>query len=70
MHQEDHIDAQRARKLLGKDGLLARARNRTEQEHSSSLSAPPYAAAALGHAPYVAMGNGVIVVQSKCNWNC
>lgn len=57
----------------GRSGLLARIRNRTEREHgpSSSVSGSPYSAAALGQAPYVAMGNGVIIVQRKCNdWNC
>ena len=57
-----------------KPGLLARARARTEQEHGLSLSAdtPHYTVAALGQSPYVALGNGgVIVVQRKCGgWNC
>jgi hypothetical protein len=59
--------------LSGRSGLLARIRNRTEREQgtSSSGSDSPYSAAALGQAPYVAMGNGVIIVQRKCNdWNC
>jgi hypothetical protein len=57
-----------------KPGLLARARARTEQEHGLSLSADTahYTAAALGQPPYVALGNGgVIVVQRRCGgWNC
>jgi hypothetical protein len=43
------------------------------KEISSSLSAdtPHYAAAALGQSPYIAVGNGVIVVQRKCDtWSC
>jgi hypothetical protein len=55
-------------------GLLARIRNRTEREQgiSASVGDSPYSAAALGQAPYVAMGNGVIVVQRRCSndWNC
>jgi hypothetical protein len=57
-----------------RSGLLTRIRNRTEREQgiSASVSDSPYSAAALGQAPYVAMGNGVIVVQRKCSndWNC
>jgi hypothetical protein len=53
---------------------LAKIRNRTESEQSASSSANDLtrSAAALGQAPYVAMGSGVIVVQRKChnNWNC
>jgi hypothetical protein len=54
-------------------GLLAKIRNRTERELGSSpcVSGSPYSAAALGQAPYVAVGNGVIVVQRKCTpWSC
>ena len=58
----------------GRSGLLAKIRNRTESEQSASSSANDLtrSAAALGQAPYVAMGSGVIVVQRKChnNWNC
>jgi hypothetical protein len=59
----------------GKHSLLKRIRNRTEAEQSTSPASmlpPPYRAAALGQAPYVAVGNGVIIVQRKChnNWNC
>lgn len=52
--------------------MLAKVRDRTEEELGASLSnlLPTYSAAALGQAPYVAIGNGVIV-QRKChNWNC
>ncbi len=54
-------------------GLLARVRNRTERELGSSpyTSGSPYSAAALGQAPYVAVGNGVIIVQRRCQpWSC
>lgn len=54
-------------------GLLAKVRNRTERELGSSpyVSGSPYSAAALGQAPYVAVGNGVIIVQRKCSpWSC
>jgi hypothetical protein len=55
-------------------GLLARIRNRTEDEQSDSSSASELtlSAAGLGQAPYVAMGSGVIVVQRNCHhgWNC
>lgn len=55
------------------DGLLAKVRNRTERELGSSpyVNGSPYAAAALGQAPYVAVGDGVIIVQRKCSpWSC
>jgi hypothetical protein len=55
-------------------GLLARARARTEQElgYPASESTAPYVSAALGQTPYVAVGNGAIVVQRRgcSNWNC
>jgi hypothetical protein len=58
----------------GRSGLLARIRNRTENEQSASSPAsdPTLSAAGLGQAPYVAMGGGVIVAQVRCNtgWNC
>jgi len=53
--------------------LVAKVRNRTEREFGASpyLSGSPYSAAALGQAPYVAVGNGVIIVQRKCSpWSC
>lgn len=56
-----------------KPGLLAKARERTGRELDSLLSTDSshYAAAALGQSPYIAVGNGVIVVQRKCsNWSC
>jgi hypothetical protein len=57
-----------------KPGFLTRARARAEREYNLSLSAdtPHYAAAALGQSPYVALGNGgVIIVQRKCgSWSC
>jgi hypothetical protein len=72
-----HENASRSRsreESRKKPGLLARARARTEQEHGLSLSADTahYTAAALGQPPYVALGNGgVIVVQRRCGgWNC
>ena len=54
-------------------GLMAKVRNRTEREHEpfSSVDGSPYSAASLGQAPYVAMGNGIVIVQRRCsNWNC
>lgn len=56
-----------------KPGLLAKARARTERELDLLLSTDTthYGAAALGQSPYIAMGNGVIVVQRKCgSWGC
>jgi hypothetical protein len=53
--------------------VLARARIRTEQEQGNpaSESTTPYVSAALGQTPYVAVGNGAVVVQRRCsNWNC
>lgn len=53
-------------------GLLSRARARTQLEHDLSLDADTahYAAASLGQSPYVALPNvGVIVVQ-KSGWGC
>jgi hypothetical protein len=38
---------------------------------SLSVDTPHYAAAALEQSPYIAVGNGVIVVQRKCDtWSC
>lgn len=56
-----------------RSGLLARVRARTEREldPSASVGSSAYSAAALGQAPYVALGNGVIIVQRRCSpWNC
>ena len=59
---------------FGMAGLLARARARTEQElgYTAPESTTPYVSAALGQTPYVAVGNGAIVVQRRgcTNWNC
>ncbi len=73
MQHENHSDDRPAGGTLGISGLLARARARTEREEDgpASASTPSYAAAALGQTPYVAVGNGAIVVQRRCtNWNC
>lgn len=74
MQHENHVDDRLAGGSLGISGLLAKARNRTEQEqgYSASESTSPYVSAALGQTPYVAVGNGAIVVQRRgCgNWNC
>jgi hypothetical protein len=73
LQHENHIDDQMAGGSFGISGLLARARTRTEQEqgYPASESTPPYVSAALGQTPYVAVGNGAIVVQRRCNnWNC
>ena len=74
MQDKNHIDDRLAGGSLGISGLLAKARNRTEQEqgYSASESTSPYVSAALGQTPYVAVGNGAIVVQRRgCgNWNC
>lgn len=53
-------------------GLLSKARVRTQREHDLSLDADTqhYAAASLGQSPYIALPNvGVIVVQ-KSGWGC
>jgi hypothetical protein len=72
--QEGNPDKGTERGSSVRSGLLARIRNRTEREQegtSYSASDSPYSAAALGQVPYVAMGNGVIVVERRCsNWNC
>ena len=73
LRHENHIDDRMAGGTFGISGLLARARTRTEQEqgYPASESTPPYVSAALGQTPYVAVGNGAIVVQRRCtNWNC
>ena len=74
MQHENHIDDRMAGGSFGISGLLARARARTEQEQSypASASSTPYVSAALGQTPYVAVGNGAIVVQRRSctNWNC
>ena len=74
LQHENHIDDRMAGGTLGISGLLARARARTEREQDGPASAsnPPYVAAAFGQTPYVAVGNGAIVVQRRgcTNWNC
>jgi hypothetical protein len=70
LHHENHIED---RMENGRPGLLARVRARTEQELGGpdSGSTTPYVSAALGQTPYLAVGNGAIVVQRRCsNWNC
>ena len=73
MQHENHIDDRMAGGSLGISGMLARARTRTEQElgYAAPESTTPNVSAALGQTPYVAVGNGAIVVQRRCNnWNC
>ena len=74
MQHENYNDDRIADGSFGISGLLARARARTEQEqrYPASESTPPYVSAALGQTPYVAVGNGAIVVQRRgcTNWNC
>ena len=74
MQHENHIDDRRAGASFGRPGLLARVRARTEQELGGpdSESTTPYVSAALGQTPYLAVGNGAIVVQRRgcTNWNC
>ena len=56
----------------GGPGLIELARARMSREHrlSDEVHAAQYAAASLGHAPYVALPNvGVIVVQKR-GWGC
>jgi hypothetical protein len=73
LQHENHIDERTAGGSFGLSGLLARARARTarEQGYPASASTTPYVSASLGQTPYVAVGNGAIVVQRRCtNWNC
>jgi hypothetical protein len=73
MQHVNNTDDRVASGSFSMSGLLARARARTEQElgHSAPESPTPYVSAALGQTPYVAVGNGAIVVQRRCgNWNC
>ena len=74
MQHENHSDDRMGSGSFGISGLLARARTRTEQEqrYPVSESTSPYVSAALGQTPYVAVGNGAIVVQRRgcTNWNC
>ena len=74
LQHENHVENRMAGGSFGISGLLARARHRSEQEqgYPASESTSPYVSAALGQTPYVAVGNGAIVVQRRgCgNWNC
>jgi hypothetical protein len=74
LQHENHSDGRVTGGSFGMSGLLARARARTQQELSypTSGSTTPYVSAALGQTPYVAVGNGAIVVQRRgcTNWNC
>ena len=56
-----------------RSGLLARVRNRTENEQdASSATDLTLSTAGLGQAPYVAVGSGIVIVQRNCHhgWNC
>jgi hypothetical protein len=71
--RKDHDNQSNRKESSRQQKLLVRARARTEQEHSISLSTDTrhYTAAALGQTPYVALpGCGVIVVQRKGGWGC
>ena len=74
LQHDNHIDDRKAGASLGRSGLLARVRARTAQELSGADagSTTPYVSAALGQTPYLAIGNGAIVVQRRgCSgWNC
>lgn len=73
MQDENNTDRRMGSESSGRSGLLAKVRTRTEGESapSAAASGSAYSAAALGQAPYVAMDNGVIIVQRKCApWNC
>jgi len=73
MRDENSADRRMESGTPGRSSLLARIRTRTEGEQGTSSSGNdlPYSAAALGQAPYIAMGDGVIVVQRRCSsWNC
>ena len=53
--------------------LVARARQRTEQELNSLASphTPSYAAAISGNTPHVVLPNGITVVMRRsCTWSC
>lgn len=63
-----HIDPEES----SRQSFLAKARARTEHEHSLSLYAdtPHYAAAALGQSPYIALPNGGVIIVHKKGWGC
>lgn len=73
MQDENNTDRRTERESSGRSGLLARVRTRTERESAAPAAAggSAYSTAALGQAPYVAIDNGIIIVQRKCSpWNC
>ncbi len=73
MKDDNDTSERMANEAFGKPTLMAKIRKRTEveQDFSATNVLPPYSAAALGQAPYVAIGNGAIIVQRRCNnWNC
>lgn len=73
MKNKGNTGEQMASEPARRSAMLAKIRNRTEQELEASLAhvSPTYSAAALGQAPYVAVGNGIVIVQRRChNWNC
>jgi hypothetical protein len=73
MHRKQDNAHRTNEELYKKPGFLAKARARTQQELDLLVSTDTrhYDAAALGQAPYIAVGNGVIVVQRKCDtWGC
>ena len=72
MHRKQDNAHRTNEELCKKPGLLAKARARTERELELLVSTDTrhYDTAALGQAPYIAVGNGV-VVQRKCDtWSC
>ena len=71
MQRNDQGPERAAQRSREKQGLLARARARTDKEHTilSSPGASHYAAGALNQSPYIAIPNGVVVVQRRC-WSC
>ncbi len=71
MQRNGHEPERAAQRTGVKQGLLARARARTDKEHTilSSPDTSHYAAGALNQSPYIAMPGGVVVVQRKC-WSC
>ncbi len=72
MQRNGHGPERTAQGSRVKQGLLARARARTDKEHAilSSPGASHYAAGALNQSPYIAMPGGVVVAQRKGCWSC
>lgn len=72
MQRNGHGPERAAQGSRVKQGLLARARARTDKEHAilSSPGASHYAAGALNQSPYIAMPGGVVVVRRKGCWAC